>query len=142
MLADLECVRAELDVVVDQSEDGREGPDNAPHSDVSELRDHLGVVGCILAFHMTLLPSHGQRRTEQSVLWQRQLSLHLVHEFLLDLCLAAWRGLLSVVTAHSLFDRRFARPPVIHEAKNVRQHVFEESSNDYGVSFALLVGSQ
>jgi len=57
MLADLECVRAELDVVVDQSEDGREGPDNAPHSDVSELRDHLGVVGCALAFPSALASS-------------------------------------------------------------------------------------
>jgi len=46
MLAYLQCVASELDVVVQQGEDRSEWPDNAPHSDIAELRHHLRVVGC------------------------------------------------------------------------------------------------
>jgi hypothetical protein len=62
MLTDLERVRAELDVVVDQSEDGREGPDDAPDSDVSELCDHLGVVGCLSASPVTRSSSRSSQK--------------------------------------------------------------------------------
>lgn len=46
MLADLERIHSQLNVVIDKSEYRCEGPDDTPDGNVAELSDHFRIISC------------------------------------------------------------------------------------------------
>ncbi len=45
MFADLQGIRSEFKVVIDEHEDRCKRPDDTPHRHIAELRDEFGIVG-------------------------------------------------------------------------------------------------
>lgn len=97
MTTNLESVGSQLDVVVDESEDWRQRPHNAPHGDITELGDHLCVIGWT-AFGQSSVLLRMSIRTEYRVFGQSKLSVDLVQELLLHLLLGPWWSRLTLVS--------------------------------------------
>jgi hypothetical protein len=53
-LCNLERISADLEIIVDQSEDWGEWPDARPDDNVAELSDHLRVVGCSVSYRFNI----------------------------------------------------------------------------------------
>ena len=120
MLADLQCVCSQFDIVVDQCENRRKWPDDTPDCDVAKLSDHFGVIGYPYTSARAPYTKSRKLLTEQGVFGQLKLPLDLSHKPFFDVFLRFRRCFASVRSRDSLFDGRLAFSPFAYELHDVR----------------------